>query len=345
MTTGTQPLHWLGGFIADLPTPFDDRDGIDWTAFEMLCEHQIASGATAIVVNETMGEASTLSAEEHRQIIRTAVKIARGRIAVIAGAGSNSTGQAMELTALAEAEGADAIMSVVPYYNKPIQAGILAHFQTIAASTGLPIVLHDNPSRTMREISEETLLRLSESPQFIGLNESTGSVPRLFRLRSILPAHFRLLCGSDANAVAYLGCGGDGCISMVANLFPDLCRRHYDCGMTGNLRASGNAPSRLAALGILLAEDSPVAALKYGMSLLGFMRPKVRLPLVELGANAREAIALAMMAFGETDHDDKSSRSAGAQHKPCTAAAAKAASLRYRRSTGVKWSSSIRSQS
>jgi 4-hydroxy-tetrahydrodipicolinate synthase len=303
--TRTKPLHWLGGFIADLPTPFDDRDRIDWPAFEMLCEHQIGSGATAIIVNETMGEASTLSEQEQREVIRAAVKIARGRIAVVAGAGSNSTGQAVEHTAMAEAEGADAVMSVTPYYNKPMPSGILAHFQTIAASTGLPIVLHDNPARTMREISDETILRLSESSQFMGLNESTGNVPRLFRLRSMLPAGFRLLCGNDANAMAYLACGGDGCVSMVANLFPDLCRHSYDCCLTGNVRVARGASSRLTALSTLLAEDAPVAALKYGMSLLDFMRPTVRLPLVELDEHAKKAIASAMITVGENNRRDR----------------------------------------
>jgi 4-hydroxy-tetrahydrodipicolinate synthase len=302
-----KPLHWLGGFIADLPTPFDDSDRIDWPAFEMLCEHQIGSGATAMVVNETMGEASTLSEQEQRQVIRNAVKIARGRIAVVAGAGSNSTDQAVEWTTMAEDEGADAVMSVMPYYNKPMQAGVLAHFQSIAASTGLPIVLHDNPARTMRDISDETILRLSESPQFMGLNESTGSVPRLFRLRSMLPAGFRLLCGNDSCAMAYLACGGDGCVSIVANLFPDLCRRNYDCCLTGNVRVARTASSRLAALATLLAGDSPVAALKYAMSLLGFTDPAVRLPLVELDEAAKSALASAMMAVSESSRNDRSS--------------------------------------
>ena len=159
-----KPLHWLGGFIADLPTPFEGGDKIDWPAFEMLCEHQIGSGATAIVVGETMGEASTLERIERAEIISTAVAIARGRIAVIAGAGSNSTGQAIELTAIAESNGADAILSVAPYYNKPMQTGILAHFQAIAGSTGLPIILHDIPSRTVRGLADETIVRLAASP-------------------------------------------------------------------------------------------------------------------------------------------------------------------------------------
>jgi 4-hydroxy-tetrahydrodipicolinate synthase len=156
-------------------------------------------------------------------------------------------------------------------------------------------------------MSDETILRLSDSSQFIGLNESTGSVPRLFSLRSMLPARFRLLCGNDAGAMAYLACGGDGCVSIVANLFPDLCRRSYDCCLTGNVRVARSASGRLAALATLLAEDSPVAALKYDMSLLGLMRPMVRLPLVELDEAAKGALASAMMAVSEGSRNDRSS--------------------------------------
>jgi 4-hydroxy-tetrahydrodipicolinate synthase len=303
---GNQPSHWLGGFIADLPTPFDEGDRIDWSAFEMLCEHQIRSGATAIVVGETMGEASTLSREEHEEIIAAAASIARGRIAVIAGAGSNSTSQAIELTTEAEAAGADAILSVVPYYNKPMQAGILAHFQAIAGSTGLPIILHDIPSRTLREMSNETIVRLSESKQFIGLKESTGSVARLFRLKSALPPAFRLLSGDDATAMAYLASGGDGCISVLANLFPDLCRNIHESCATGHMQVSRSLSARIAALVAALSGESPVAALKYGMGMLGFMKTAVRLPLVELGEDERKAVALAMTTVGENDPADES---------------------------------------
>ena len=293
------PQHWLSGFIADLPTPFDDDGGIDWPAFETLCEYQIRSGATAMVTGETMGEASTLSRPERAELVSRAVSIARGRIAIIAGAGSNSTSQAIELTAIAEAEGADAILSVVPYYNKPMQAGMLAHFQAIAASTSLPILLHDNPSRTMRELSDETILLLSQSARFVGLNDATGSVARLFRLRSMLPPRFRLLCGDDVNAVAWLASGGDGCISAVANLFPDLCRRVYQDAARGDLAFSRDLAARLARLGAALSGDAPVAALKCAMELLGFMKPIVRLPLVELGADAQKAVARAMASVAE----------------------------------------------
>jgi 4-hydroxy-tetrahydrodipicolinate synthase len=290
----------LDGFIADLPTPFSECDAIDWPAFEMLCEHQIASGATAMVVAETMGEGSTLSRKEQGELIRAAVKLAHGRVAVIAGAGSNSTTQAIELSSIAEKAGADAILSVVPYYNKPMQAGILAHFEGIAASTGLPIVLHDIPSRTARSISDEVIVRLAESPRIIGLCDATGEVPRLIRLRSSLPSEFQLTCGGNADPLSYLASGGDGCFSSLANLFPDHCRdMHAGCA-AGNLTVPRWASVRLAPMSALLAGEAPVATLKYALSLLGFVKPIVRLPLTDLDVNARKAVAKALTLTVET---------------------------------------------
>src|SRR3981081_1481191 len=148
MTYLVNPATWLAGYIPDLPTPFDEDDRIDLAAFSKLCERQIEAAVSAIVVGETAGEASTLTPAEHDTVVRTAVEIARGRVRVIAGAGSNSTSQAIELTRRAEAAGADAALSVVPYYNKPMQAGIYAHFRAIADQTSLPIILHDVPART-----------------------------------------------------------------------------------------------------------------------------------------------------------------------------------------------------
>ena len=182
------PATWLAGYIPDLPTPFDDAGAVDLDAFARLCERQIAAGVPAIVVCETAGEASTLTPAEQESIIRAAVRLARGRVRIIAGAGSNSTSQAIELTQRAEAAGADAVLSVVPYYNKPMQAGIHAHFRAIADATALPIILHDIPSRTMRELADDTLARLAQSKQFIGLRDGTGDAARPLRLRSRLPA-------------------------------------------------------------------------------------------------------------------------------------------------------------
>ena len=225
MTPVANPATWLTGYIPDLPTPFDESDRLDLVAFAKLCERQIAADVSAIVVGETAGEASTLTPAEHETIVRTAVEIARGRIRVIAGAGSNSTSRAIELTRRAETAGADAVLSVVPYYNKPMQAGIHAHFLAIAEATTLPIILHDIPSRTLRELSDDTLARLAQSEQFIGLRDASGDIARPMRLRSRLPHGFRLLSGDDATALAFIANGGDGCISVLSNVAPDLCHR------------------------------------------------------------------------------------------------------------------------
>jgi 4-hydroxy-tetrahydrodipicolinate synthase len=294
------PGVWLSGTIADLPTPFDDEDGIDLAALTRLCERQIDAGVSAIVVGETAGEASTLTPAEHDRIIRTTVETARGRIRVIAGAGSNSTHQAIELTRHAEAAGADAVLSVVPYYNKPMQAGIAAHFRAIAGSTALPVILHDIPSRTIRELSDDTLARLAESRQFIGLRDATGDMARPLRLRQLVPATFRLLSGDDLTALAFLSLGGDGCISMTSNVAPGLCQAIFSSCRQGRLQSARYLQHRMAPLTAALATESP-AALKYALSLLGLMRCATRLPIVELAEPAKAEIARALAEIGDED--------------------------------------------
>src|ERR1700730_9295050 len=248
MTNLLKPATWLAGYIADLPSPFDDADRIDLSALARLCERQIEAGASAIVVGETAGEAATLSAAEHDAIVRTAIAIARGRVRIIAGAGSNSTAQAIELTRRAEMAGADAVLSVVPYYNKPMQAGIYAHFRAIAGSTALPIILHDIPSPTIPELSDDTLARLAESRQFIGLRDGTGDFTRPLRLQPLLPSGFRLLSGDDATALAFIANGGDGCISMVSSVAPDLCQAIFSSSRQGRLQSARYLQNRLGAL-------------------------------------------------------------------------------------------------
>jgi 4-hydroxy-tetrahydrodipicolinate synthase len=289
---------WLAGAIADLPTPYDDNDGVDFIAFERLCERQIEAGAKAIVVTETAGEASTLSLSEHDAIVRAAVRNARGRVRVIAGAGSNATSHAIELTRLAEAAGADAILSVVPYYNKPIQAGLTAHFAAVADCTELPIILHDIPSRTVRGLADETLVRLAESPQFIGLKDASGDVTRPLRLKSLLRPEFRLLSGDDATAPAFLLHGGDGCISLMAAIVPELWHELTTSCKHGRLRTALGIAERLAPLTAALSRDTP-AALKYALSLLGPISPRVRLPMLELPNDEKAEIAQAIAAIGD----------------------------------------------
>jgi 4-hydroxy-tetrahydrodipicolinate synthase len=300
MTDLVKPATWLAGYIPDLPTPFDEADRIELTAFAKLCERQIESGVSAIVVGETAGEASTLTPVEHDTIVHTAVEIARGRVRVIAGAGSNSTSQAIELARRAEAAGADACLSVVPYYNRPMQAGIHAHFHAISDSIGLPIILHDIPSRTNRELADDTLARLAASKQFIGLRDGTGDTTRPMRLRPLLPADFRLLSGEDATALAFLANGGDGCISIISNVAPGLCQAIYSNCRQGRLQSARYLFNRLARLTNALTKESP-AALKFALCLLGLMHPNTRLPIVELDEAAKAEVASAIAEIGDED--------------------------------------------
>src|SRR3979411_2281258 len=174
--TGRHVLR-LSGYAPALPTPFDDAGELDLPALERLCHRQVEDGATALVVCGTTGEASTLNRTEHASVARAAGRASHGRIPVIAGAGSNSTGQAIELSRDAEAAGADAVLSVVPYYTKPTQSGMYAHFRAVPEATGLPIILYDVPSRTVCGLADDTIARLAELPQFIGLQDASGHLP------------------------------------------------------------------------------------------------------------------------------------------------------------------------
>ena len=277
----------LSGFAPALPSPFDEEGNIDAAAFARLCELQIENGATALVVCGTTGEAPTLSPKEHRDLIRIAVSLARGRIPVIAGAGANATLHAIELTRDAEAAGADAILSVVPYYNKPTQAGLFAHFREIAGSTGLPVILYDVPSRTACGFTDETVARLAELPRVMGLKDAAGDATRPARLRPLIGTDFRLLCGDDAIALAYIAQGGDGCISVTSNIAPGLCRNMFLAWRHNQSVRAQRLARPIAQLTAALFRDGNPVGVKYALSLFGLMSPSVRLPLVEASQQSR----------------------------------------------------------
>jgi 4-hydroxy-tetrahydrodipicolinate synthase len=270
-----------------LPTPLDAEGCIDAAAFERLCDLQIAHGATALVVCGTTGEAPTLSPHEHRDLIRMAVARSHGRIPIVAGAGANATAHAIALSKDAEAAGADAILSVVPYYNKPTQEGLYCHFRAIAEATGLPVILYDVPSRTGCGLSDETIVRLAELPRVIGLKDAAGDTGRPARLRALLGTEFRLLCGDDALVLPYLAQGGDGCISVTSNVAPGLCRNMFLAWKHGqSVRAQRLARAVAPLTASLFLESNPVPV-KYALALLGLMSPAIRLPLVELSSPHR----------------------------------------------------------
>jgi 4-hydroxy-tetrahydrodipicolinate synthase len=198
--------------------------------------------------------------------------------------------------------GADAVLSVVPYYNRPMQAGIVAHFRAIANSTALPVVLHDIPARTTRDLADDTLLKLSESPQILGLRDSTGDLSRPMRLRPMLPERFRLLSGDDTTALAFLASGGDGCVSIVSNVTPVMCRKIFSSYGDGRMQSAQQLQQRLSPLAALVAKENP-AAVKYVLSLLGLMRPDTRLPLAGLSDRAKAEVAAAMAGIDESGLD------------------------------------------
>ena len=293
----------LSGYAPALPTPFDAEGAIDAAAFERLCDRQVQMGATALVVCGTTGEAPTLRPADHHVLVRVAVDIASGRIPVIAGAGCNSTAHAIELTKDAEAGGADAILSVVPYYNKPVQNGLYAHFRAIAKSTGLPIILYDVPSRTACALADDTVARLAEIPNIIGLKDATADISRPARLRRQVGAEFRLLSGDDATALGFLAQGGNGCISVTSNIAPGLCRSMFLAHRQGQIAHA----QRLACLtgqltAVLFRETSPTP-LKYALSLLGLMSPAVRLPLVEPSGATRAEVAAIVKKMSDAHPD------------------------------------------
>lgn len=289
----------LSGYAPALPTPFANDGTIDRRAFEHLCHLQIEAGATALVVCGTTGEAPTLSPSEHRELIRLAASVARGQMPVIAGAGSNSTAHAIELTRDAEAVGADAILSVVPYYNKPTQGGMVAHFEAIAASTRLPIILYDVPSRTGCGLSDQTVVKLAEHPQIIGLKDATGDQARPLRLRLQVGPDFRLLSGDDATALAFLSEGGNGCISVTSNIAPSLCREMFLACRHGNLACAQRLAKPIAQLTTALFRESNPAPLKFAMSHVGLMSGRLRLPLVDVCEATRAELIAVLSRIGE----------------------------------------------
>jgi 4-hydroxy-tetrahydrodipicolinate synthase len=284
------PLATLTGYASALPTPFKGED-IDEEAFARFCDWQIGEGISALVVAGTTGEAPTLSMAEHRRLLRIATETADGRVSVLAGAGANATAHAIELARQAEQEGADGLLVVTPYYNRPPQEGLYRHFRAIHDATGLPILLYDVPSRTACALATETILRLAELPRIVGLKDAADDLMRPVQLRRQLGERFRLFTGDDATVVEFLAAGGDGCISVVSNLVPALCEELHSAWTCGNDAGARGIARILAPLtAALFAESNPIPV-KWALKLLGFMSAELRLPLCEASDTTRVAVA------------------------------------------------------
>ncbi len=272
-------MKFLEGSLTALVTPFSGG-AIDEKCYERLIERQIANGTAAICPAGTTGESATLTHTEHRRIIDIAVSVAAGRVPVVAGAGSNSTAEAIELVRYAEKAGADAALCVTGYYNKPTQAGLIAHFTALHEASQLPIVLYNVPGRTVANLSVETIGVLSKLPRIIGVKDATGDLARVALQRLASGPDFLQLSGEDMTAVGFNAMGGRGCIGVTANVTPDLCAKMQRASLAGDLETARALQDRLAPLhDVIFAETSP-APVKFAMSLMGLCSDDVRLPLV-----------------------------------------------------------------
>ena len=271
-------MRFTGSYTA-LITPF--RDGkVDEYAFTKLVERQIAEGTDGLVPCGTTGESPTLSHAEHRRVVELCIEIAKTRAVVMAGAGSNSTEEAISLTQHAQNAGADAVLIVTPYYNKPTQAGLYAHYRAIHDASDIPIFIYNIPGRSVIDMSVETMKRLAELPRIVGVKDATADLARPLRTRVAIGPDFVQLSGEDITAIPFLAQGGHGCISVTANIAPRLCAEMQHAWAAGDLAEAMRINEILAPLhDAMFAETNPVPV-KYAASLLGLSRPEVRLPLV-----------------------------------------------------------------
>lgn len=288
----------LQGSIPALITPF--RDGaVDEPTFRALVERQIEAGSAALVPMGTTGESATLSHNEHQRVNHLCIALARDRVPVVAGCGSNSTVEALRLMRHAQAAGAAAALVVAPYYNKPSQEGIFQHFKALTEGCTLPIIVYNVPSRTVVDISVETLARLAELPGIIGVKDATGQIARVAQQRLTCGADFIQLSGNDETALAFNASGGFGCISVTANVAPDLCAQFQAACLAGDYAVARALDERLMPLHLALFSDNSPAPTKYALFRLGLLpSAEVRLPLAEASPASRAAVDAALVHAG-----------------------------------------------
>jgi len=288
----------FSGSITALITPF--RDGaVDEDAMARFVKWQIDEGTHGLVPVGTTGESPAVSHEEHRRVIEITIEASEGRVPIIAGAGSNSTTEAIELARFAEQAGADAILSVVPYYNKPSQEGLFQHFCAVAGATGLPVFLYSVPSRTMVDLTVDTIRRLRDAcPNIVGVKDATADMSRATLERNLLGEDFILLSGEDITALGFNAHGGRGCISVTSNVAPRLCSQFQTAMREGDFAAALTIQDRLAPLHRALFLEPNPQGIKYAVSRLGLIANELRLPLLPASSAAREAIDAAMVSAG-----------------------------------------------
>jgi 4-hydroxy-tetrahydrodipicolinate synthase len=293
MTTKTR----FEGSLTALVTPFKNGS-LDEKAFRDLVEWQIAEGTNGLVPVGTTGESPTLSHDEHKQVVEWCVKLVNGRVPVVAGAGSNSTKEAIELSRHAEKAGADAVLVVTPYYNKPTQEGLYQHYKAINDAIGIPIVIYNIPARSVIDMSVDTMKRLFELPNIAGVKDATANVIRVSQQRQAMGAGFNQLSGEDASALGFMAHGGHGCISVTSNVAPRLCAEFQGACRKGDYAGALALQDKLMPLHTALFLETNPAPAKYALSILGKCDETVRLPMVPVAASTRSAVRAAMVHAG-----------------------------------------------
>lgn len=287
----------IKGSMPALVTPFSNG-ALDLAALKKLVEWHIAEGSNGLVPVGTTGESPTLSHEEHRQVVEEVVKTAAGRVPVIAGAGSNNTAEGIGLIQFSEFVGADAALVVTPYYNKPTQAGMIAHFTALHDCCTLPIIIYNIPGRSVVDMTPETMGILAKLPRIIGVKDATGKIERVSMQRATCGADFIQLSGEDATALGFNAHGGTGCISVTANVAPRLCAEFQAATLAGDYAKALEYQDRLMPLHEAIFIEPGLAGAKYGLSLLGKCSEDVRLPLVGLTDGTKARIKAAMQFAG-----------------------------------------------
>jgi 4-hydroxy-tetrahydrodipicolinate synthase len=292
----TAKTSFRGSFTA-LVTPFDNG-ALDEKALRNLVDWQIAEGTNGLVPVGTTGESPTLSHEEHKLVVEWCIEQAKGRVPVVAGSGSNSTREAIELSQHAEEAGADAVLIVTPYYNKPTQEGLYQHFKAINDAIGIPIIIYNIPIRSVIDMSVDTMKRLFELENIAGVKDATANVVRVSQQRAAMGEGFNQLSGEDATVLGFMAHGGHGCISVTSNVAPRLCAEFHDACRKGDYRTALDHHDKLMPLHTALFIETNPSPVKYALSVLGKCADTVRLPMVTLAAKTKTAVREAMVHAG-----------------------------------------------
>ena len=285
-----------GSFVA-LITPFKDGE-VDEDAFRQLVEWQLGEGTQGLVPCGTTGESPTLSHAEHMRVVELCIEVTDGRVPVIAGTGSNSTAEALALTQHAKKAGADGALIVTPYYNKPTQEGMYAHYKAIQDEVDIPIIIYNIPGRSVIDMSVETMARLAELPNIAGVKDATSDLNRPILTAEAIGPKFCQLSGEDGTAVPFLAGGGDGCISVTANIAPRLCYQMHAAWREREIDAVLEIQSRLMPVHMALFCETSPGPVKYAASLMGRCTPETRLPLTEIAAASKKRVETTMRGAG-----------------------------------------------